>query len=227
MGGLHPGIRGRGSGEDAFFTTEADSVNEGDGWLGVTIVQRLGNRFNIGTGYAQVHVHDDDIPTITFSQVTLPTGAATLEGDTWVGEMGEVQALSWVVSCSGSYEYSPLPSNPSVSGLPVQVEHIRLANHPAFYGDGIGSKLGRNVLNFVTGGLCDGQARTSADKYRVVGPDGGVETFKLVPKDREPSIVAEYRERYRQAKAEATRRVRCLPSMTSSTRLPSSRLTRS
>ena len=185
------------------FTTEADNVNEGDGWLGVTIVQRLGNRFNIGTGYAQVHVHDDDIPTITFSQVTLPTGAATLEGDTWVGEMGEVQALSWVVSCSGSYEYSPLPSNPSVSGLPVQVEHIRLANHPAFYGDGIGSKLGRNVLNFVTGGLCDGQARTSADKYRVVGPDGGVETFKLVPKDREPSIVAEYRERYRQAKAEA------------------------
>ena len=30
-----------------------------------------------------------------------------------------------------------------------------------------------------------------------------METFKLVPKDREPSIVAEYRERYRQAKAEA------------------------
>ena len=60
------------------FTTEADNVNEGDGWLGVTIVQRLGNRFNIGTGYAQVHVHDDDIPTVTFSQVTLPTGSATL-----------------------------------------------------------------------------------------------------------------------------------------------------
>ena len=185
------------------FTTEADNVNEGDGWLGVTIVQRAGNPFGIGTGYAQVHIHDDDVPTVTISQVTLPTGAATLEGDTWVGELGEVQPLSWVVSCSGNYEYSPLPSNPSVSGLLVQVENIRLANHPAFYGGGTGWKLGRNFLGYVSGGICDGQARTSADKYRVVGPDGGVETFKLVPKDRAPSIVAEYKEAYRQAKAAA------------------------
>ena len=185
------------------FTTEADNVNEGDGWLGVTIVQRAGNPFGIGTGYAQVHIHDDDVPTVTISQVTLPTGAATLEGDTWVGELGEVQPLSWVVSCSGNYEYSPLLYNPSVSGLPVQVENIRLANHPAFYGGGTGWELGRNILGYVSGGICDGQAQTSANKYRVVGPDGGVETFKLVPKDRAPSIVAEYRERYRQAKAAA------------------------
>ena len=185
------------------FTTEADNVNEGDGWFGVTIVQRAGNLFGIGTGDAQVHIHDDDVPTVTFSQVTLPTGAATLEGDTWVGELGEVQPLSWVVSCSGNYEYSPLPNNPSVSGLIVQVENIRLANHPAFYGGGLGWRLGRNFLGYRSGGICDGQARTSADKYRVVGPDGGVETFKLVPKDRAPSIVAEYREAYRQAKAAA------------------------
>ena len=92
------------------LTTEADNVNEGDGWLGVTIVQRAGNPFGIGTGYAQVHIRDDDVPTVTISQVTLPTGAATLEGDTWVGELGEVQPLSWVVSCSGNYEYSPLLS---------------------------------------------------------------------------------------------------------------------
>ena len=185
------------------FTTEADNVNEGDGWFGVTIVQRAGNPFGIGTGYAQVHIHDDDVPTVTFSQVTLPTGAATLEGDTWVGELGEVQPLSWVVSCSGNYEYSPLRVNPSISGLPVQVENIRLANHPAFYGGGTGWELGRNRLGYVSGGSCDGQARTSADKYRVVGPDGGVETFKLVPKNRAPSIVAEYKEAYRQAKAAA------------------------
>ena len=135
--------------------------------------------------------------------MTLPTGAATLEGDTWVGELGEVQPLSWVMSCSGNYEYSPLPINPSVSGLPVQVENIRLAHHPAFYGGGTGWKLGRNILGYEWGGICDGQAETSADKYRVVGPDGGVETFKLVPKDRQPPIVAEYEERYRQAKAAA------------------------
>ena len=150
-----------------------------------------------------MHIHDDDVPTVTFSQVTLPTGAATLEGDTWVGELGEVQPLSWVVSCSGNYEYSPLPNNPSVSGLPVQVENIRLANHPAFYGGGTGWRLGRNFLGYEWGGSCDGQAETSADRLRVVGPDGGVETFKLVPKDRAPSIVAEYEEAYRQAKAAA------------------------
>ena len=188
------------------FTTEADNVNEGDGWLGVTIVQRAGNPFGIGTGYAQVHIHDDDVPTVTISQVTLPTGAATLEGDTWVGDIDEGQALSWVVSCSGNYEYSPLLFNPSVSGLIPQLEHLRLANHSAYYREGIGVRLGNNLLSFRSGGLCDGQPRTSGGSGgygRFVGPDGGVETFKLVPKDRQPAIVAEYREAYRQAKAAA------------------------
>ena len=185
------------------FTTEADNVNEGDGWLGVTIVQRAGNPFAIGAGYAQVHIDDDDIPTVSFSQVTLPTGAATLEGDTWVADADEGQAVSWVVSCSGSYEYSPLVVNPSVSGLIPQLEHLRLANHPAYYHHRIGVLLGNNSLSFVSGGLCDGQARTHGGTRRFVGPDGGVETFKLVPKDRQPAIVAEYREAYRQAKAAA------------------------
>ena len=185
------------------LTTEADNVNEGDGLLGVTIVQRAGNPFGIATGYAQVHIHDDDVPTVTFSQVTLPTGTATLEGDTWVGDIDEGQALSWVVSCSGNYEYSPLARVPSVSGLIPQLEHLQLANHSAYYYHGVGVRLGNNFLSFRSGGLCDGQARTSGGHGRFVGPDGGVETFKLVPKDRQPAIVAEYREAYRQAKAAA------------------------
>ena len=185
------------------FTTEADNVNEGDGWLGVTIVQRLGNRFNIGAGYAQVHIHDDDIPTVTFTQVTLPTGAATLEGDTWVGELGEGQELSWVVSCSGNYEYPPLRRGSSINGLRVVAEHLLLANHPSYYRTGIGQLIGSNLLNFPSAGLCDGQTRTHASSRRFVGPDGGVETFKLVPNYIEYPIVAEYREAYRQAKAAA------------------------
>ena len=148
------------------LTTEADSVNEGDGWLGVRIVQRVANPFGIGTGYAQVLVKDDDVPTVSFSQVILPTGAATLEGDTWVADIGEAQAVSWVVSCSGKYDYSPLPTNPSVSGLPVQVEHIQMANHPAYYHETIGRRLGNNVLHFLSGSLCDGQARTSSGLRR-------------------------------------------------------------
>ena len=63
--------------------------------------------------------------------------------------------------------------------------------------------LGNNSLSFRSGGICDGQARTSGGTHRFVGPDGGVETFKLVPKDRQPAIVAEYREAYQQAKAAA------------------------
>ena len=130
------------------FTTEADSVNEGDGWFGVTIVRRLGNPFGIGTGYAQVHIHDDDIPTVTFSQVTLPTGAATLEGDTWVGELGESQVLSWVVSCSGNYEYSPLRRGSSISGLRVVAEHLLLANHPSYYRAALGDCSGATFSTF-------------------------------------------------------------------------------
>ena len=183
------------------FTTEADNVNEGDGWIGVTIVQRAGNPFAIGAGYAQVHVDDDDIPTVSFSQVTLPTGAATLEGDTWMGDLGERQELSWVVSCSGNYEYSPISR--SFNGVRVQTEHLRLANHPAYYHHEIALRLGNNELGFLSGGICDGQARSYHGNHRFVGPDGGVETFKLVPRDRNPPIIAQYREAYRLAKAAA------------------------
>ena len=92
------------------FTTEADNVNEGDGWIGVTIVQRAGNPFAIGAGYAQVHVDDDDIPTVSISQVTLPTGAATLEGDIWVGDVNEGQADQLGRELQRELRVLPLPT---------------------------------------------------------------------------------------------------------------------
>ena len=185
------------------FTTAADEVNEGDGWLGVTIVQRAGNTFSVGTGYAQVHVHDDDIPTVSISQVTLPTGAATLEGDTWVGDMPEAQEFSWVLSCTGNYEYAPHPANPSVNRLVVQMEHLQLANHPAHYKASRQAFLGLNYLNYPQAGRCTGATRNSPRGSRFVGPDGGTETYKLVPKNPAPPLVAEYREAYRLAKEAA------------------------
>ena len=204
------------------LTTEADNVNEGDGLLGVTIVQRAGNPFGIGTGYAQVHIHDDDVPTVTFSQVTLPTGAATLEGDTWVGDIDEGQALSWVVSCSGNYEYSPLLFNPSVSGLIPQLEHLRLANHSAYYyatalGSGSGitfSALGQEVFAMarpeppvVTVAL---SARTEVWRRSSWCPRTG----------SRPSLRSTGKHTGRR-KRQRTRRVRRLPSLTSSTSMPS------
>ena len=184
------------------FTTEADNVNEGDGWLGVRIVPRLANPFGIGAGYAQVHVHDDDIPTVSFSQVTLPTGAATLEGDTWVGDLPEAQPLSWVLHCTGNYEYATLRGSSRVH-LTVQVEHLQLANHPAHYSASRQQFLGLNFLLYQAGGRCDGATRSGLGGARFVGPDGGTETFKLVPRDNEPALIAEYHAAYREAKAAA------------------------
>ena len=188
------------------LTTEADNVNEGDGWLGVRIARRAANPFGIGAGYARVHVHDDDIPTVSFSQVTLPTGLATLEGNTWVGELEETQPISWVLNCTGNYEYATRRSNPSLNLMAVQMEQVKLANHPAYYAPHNQEFLGNNFLYHPLAGRCDGAPRTSYGGYggaHFVGPDGGTETFKLVPKNPAPPLVAEYHEAYRLAKEAA------------------------
>ena len=185
------------------FTTEADNVNEGDGWLGVRIVPRLANPFSIRTGYAQVHVHDDDIPTVSFSLLTAPTGTTTLEGDTWVVDIVEGNSISWVMSCSGNYEYSSPRGRGSLRGVSVLMQQLRLANPRAFYGDDNQHIMGKNLLGYRAGGNCDGLARVSPPIGRYIGPDGGLETFELIPRVKEPPIVATYLEAYRVAKAEA------------------------
>ena len=185
------------------FTTEADNVNEGDGWLGVRIVPRLANPFSIRTGYAQVHVHDDDVPTVSFSQVTLPTGLATLEGNTWVGELEETQPISWVLNCTGNYDYANPSGNRHGNLLDVQAGHLMLANHPAHYRASRQNFIGLNFLAHPLAGRCDGETRTFPGGGRFVGPDGGTETFTLVPLDSEPPLLAEYEAAYREAKAAA------------------------
>ena len=185
------------------LTTEADNVNEGDGWLGVRIALRAANPFDIGTDYAQVHIRDDDIPTVTISLVTAPAGTITLEGDTWVVDIVEGNSISWVMSCSGNYEYSSPRGRGSRRGVSVLMQQLRLANHPAFYGDDNQHIMGYNLLEYRAGGNCDGLARVSPPHRRYVGPDGGLETFELIPRVKEPPIVATYLEAYRVAKAEA------------------------
>ena len=185
------------------LTAEADNVNEGDGWLGVRIARRAANPFGIGAGYAQVHIRDDDIPTVTISLVTAPTGTTTLEGDTWVVDIVEGNSISWMMSCSGNYEYSSPRGRGSLRGVFVLMQQLRLANHPAFYGDNNQHIMGSNLLEYRGGGNCDGLARVSQPDRSYVGPDGGLETFELIPRVKEPPIVATYLEAYRVAKAEA------------------------
>ena len=207
------------------FTTEADNVNEGDGWLGVTIVSRFGNPFGIGAGYAQVHVHDDDIPTVSFSQVTLPTGLATLEGNTWVGELKETQPISWVLNCTGNYDYATYPSTSRIH-LSVQSEHLQLANHPAHY------RASRQALYRVT--------TFSLIRWQVVAmarPEPSLVAFALSARTvvrrrsrwcpRTPSrpLLRSTRQHTGRRKRQRTWRVRSLPSLTSSTRVSSEGLT--
>ena len=87
--------------------------------------------------------------------------------------------------------------------MAVQMEHVQLANHPAHYTARRQAFLGLNFFNHPLAGRCDGATRTSSGGSRFVGPDGGTETFKLVPKNPAPPLVAEYHEAYRLAKEAA------------------------
>ena len=161
------------------FTTEADNVNEGDGWLGVTIVQRLGNRFNIGTGYAQVHVHDDDIPTVSLTQPVGPTGLTlSADGTTWEGRIGETDVFTFSSVCTGVTEFS---EDQRTNLVPLAI-WILYANHPAHYGEDKQNYLGRNFANASGVGAqdCSGETRTSELLKLYVGPDNGVFEIELL-----------------------------------------------
>ena len=107
-----------------------------------------------------MHIKDDDIPTVTISQVMVPTGTTTRDGDTWVADLVEANPFSWVMSCTGDYEYS-LSSDSGYRPMKVLMERIRLANHPAYYFEfhSVRStlyRIGNNSLRYVLAGYCDG-----------------------------------------------------------------------
>ena len=161
------------------FTTEADNVNEGDGWLGVTIVQRLGNRFNIGTGYAQVHIHDDDIPTVSLTRPVGPTGLTlSADGTTWEGRIGETDVFTFSSVCTGVTEFS---EDQRTNLVPLAI-WVLYANHPAHYGEDKQNYLGRNFANARGVGAqdCSGETRTSELLKLYVGPDNGVFEIELL-----------------------------------------------
>ena len=108
------------------------------------------------------------------------------------------------MSCTGNYEYATRSSDPSINLIAVQMEHLQLANHPIHYTPRRQAFLGNNFLEHPLAGRCDGTTRTSYGVVRrFVGPGGGTETLKLVPKDPAPPLVAEYHEAYRLAKEAA------------------------
>ena len=162
------------------LTTEADSVNEGDGWLAVSILQRTSVPYSIGTGRVRVHVEDDDIPTVS---LTMPVGPTDLElsadGTTWVGTIPEATEFTYSSTCTGVTQFSGVPG----SEMNPAALWVLYSNHPAFYGSVAQERwLGNNFarLNYM-GADCDGRAITQDVRQVHVGPANGVLEITLVP----------------------------------------------
>ena len=161
------------------LTTEADSVNEGDGWLAVNILQRTGVSYSIGTRRAQIHVEDDDIPTVSLTMPVGPTGLElSADGTTWEGTIGEGTEFSYSSTCTGVTEFSGSPG----SFMHPVTFWILHSNHPAFYGDVAQNRLGNNSTGLSNMGQdCGGSTFTQDARTIYVGPDNGVLEITLAP----------------------------------------------
>ena len=193
------------------FTTEADNVNEGDGWLGVRIVPRLANPFSIRTGYAQVHVHDDDVPTVSLPQPVGPTGLTlSADGTTWEGQIVETDLFTYGSVCEGVTEFS---EDPGTILLPLAL-WVMYADHPAYYTESKQNWLGRNYANVRGVDRDCAGAAVYGGRHLYVGPENGVLEVELLPQrelvatgspwdDLRPKVYDEFITKYEEAAAAA------------------------
>ena len=100
--------------------TEADSVNEGDGEITVTLPD-LPTFGILPPSAATVLVEDDDIPEVSLRWVHPPM---TLQNDVWVGSMVEGEAIEFEVTCSGG---TLAPENFRFR-IPLRLQEV--LNHP-------------------------------------------------------------------------------------------------
>ena len=100
--------------------TEADSVNEGDGEITVTLPD-LPAFGILPPSAATVLVEDDDIPEVSLRWVHPPM---TLQNDVWVGSMVEGEAIEFEVTCSGG---TLAPENFRFR-IPLRLQEV--LNHP-------------------------------------------------------------------------------------------------
>ena len=190
------------------FTTEADNVNEGDGWLGVRIVQRVANPFSIGTGYAQALVKDDDIPTVSLTRPVGPTGLTlSADGTTWEGQIVEGGEFTYSSVCTGVTEFSEDQRNNLV---PLSMS-VLYSDHPAFYGEEAQDRLGNNQAGVRSVGAdCVSATVTNGVRNLFVGPENGVLEIELLPQSElvvkgspsgavHPKVFAEFITKYEDA----------------------------
>ena len=155
------------------LTTEADSVNEGDGWLAVSILQRTGAPYTVGTARAQVRVKDDDIPTVSLAKPVGPTGLTlSSDGTTWEGSIVEGTQFTYSSTCTGVTEFS---DDAGFVLNPIAMS-VQYSNHPAFYAEqDQNDRLGYNRAGIrQLGTNCDSQTVTHSNQRFYVGPENGV-----------------------------------------------------
>ena len=195
------------------LTTEADSVNEGDGWLAVSILQRTGVPYIIETGRAQMHVKDDDIPIVSLNRPVGPTGLTlSSDGTTWEGSIVEGTQFTYDSTCTGVTEFS---DDARVNLDPVSM-WVQYSNHPAFYGEQYqNDTLGYNRAGIDHLGIdCSSQTVTYRDYRFYVGPENGVLEIEIVPRGElvkqggrspryRPRLFTELAQQYEAAAAEA------------------------
>ena len=195
------------------LTTEADSINEGDGWLAVSILQRTGVPYIIETGRAQVHVKDDDIPIVSLNRPVGPTGLTlSSDGTTWEGSIVEGTQFTYDSTCTGVTEFS---DDARVNLDPVSM-WVQYSNHPAFYGEqDQNGTLGYNRAGIHHLGTdCSIQTVTYRDHRFYVGPENGVLEIEIVPRSElvkqrgrssryRPRLFTELARQYEAAAAEA------------------------
>ena len=193
------------------LTTEADNVNEGDGWLGVRIVPRLANPFSIGAGYGQVLVKDDDVPTVSLPQPVGPTGLTlSADGTTWEGQIVETDLFTYGSVCEGVTEFS---EDPGTILLPLAL-WVMYADHPAYYTESKQNWLGRNYANVRGVDRDCAGAAVYGGRHLYVGPENGVLEVELLPQrelvatgspwdDLRPKVYDEFITKYEEAAAAA------------------------
>ena len=195
------------------LTTEADTVNEGDGWLAVSILQTTGVPYGVGTGEARVHVKDDDIPTVSLDRPVGPTGLTlSSDGTTWEGTIAEGTQFTYSSTCTGVTQFS---ADAAVNLDPISM-WVQYSNHPAFYAEQYQDNgLGLNRAGIHSLGVeCAGRTVTFGSHRFYVGPEDGVLEIEIVPQSEmapidsapgsmRPTRFAEFIRQYEAAAAEA------------------------
>ena len=153
------------------LTSQADSENEGDGEISVTIRNALEHDVG-GAGGATVLVEDDDIPAVSIRWISPPM---TVQGDTWVGSMVEGEDIEYEIECTGG----TLAPDGERKRIPVHVREE--LNHPIHTGYGFDFKVRQPCSDQPVERFLESY---SFGLHRFVGPDNGRIKIDILPQVR-------------------------------------------